>query len=549
MFTVTALAFSVLAVSTYHYFENSLSVVFQIGILLFTVIFIYILNQFFAAFLLKPLNQLQNHLAFIEQGNLKKQLELPKVLDEIAIADTSLHHEKQRQKVKIKIEQLKERFAAEFKVNQDALVNVGGLNVPELWSGSEMLTGNNDILKTFSQQNGVIATVFLKVGYELIRVATTLKDPSGKSAIGTSLGIFHPAYHDLIEGLEYSGPAQLFGNNYSTQYIPIKNDQNEVIAVLFIGLLQTQSKVQNQLIRMTTDLNTLTIKYDSLLMRVKNSSKISNETTGELGHNIEKTYQLSEQQKNKANQAVQIMEQMENQAQSLYENSIEASKLAQETDAESEHSKQIINRVLQMFQSFATYIEETNITVKQLVADCEKMSSITEVINQLTEQTNLLALNAAIEAARAGEHGRGFAVVADEVRSLAYRTNTSATEIMLNIDSVQSKAKNTADIMFKQKHEISKGVEQANDATNALATITQSVHDINRFNQINAEFSLEQSQLVQNMKSNTDIIAQLVEQVLQGNHDIERSAYKMSQISQQLTSITTQFQTGASSSE
>jgi len=184
---------------------------------------------------------------------------------------------------------------------------------------------------------------------------------------------------------------------------------------------------------------------------------------------------------------------------------------------------------------------------EQLVNDCSNMSTITEVINQLTEQTNLLALNAAIEAARAGEHGRGFAVVAEEVRSLATRTNDSATEILQNIISVQTKAKSTADIMSKQKNEIGKGVEHANQASTALEFITNSVHDIHKFNQVNASSSSEQSQLVDKMKSNTDLIANLVEQVLQGNNDIERSAFKISQISQQLTSITNQFQTGASS--
>jgi len=173
------------------------------------------------------------------------------------------------------------------------------------------------------------------------------------------------------------------------------------------------------------------------------------------------------------------------------------------------------------------------------------MSGITEVINQLTEQTNLLALNAAIEAARAGEYGRGFAVVADEVRSLANRTRESANDIMQNIDNVQTKAKNTAGIMSNQKVEISKGVESANIAGDALTFITDSVHEINEFNKTNAKYSSEQSELVNEVKLNTDLIAELVNQVLQGNHDIELSARKMSLISQQLNSITNQFQVGA----
>ena len=173
------------------------------------------------------------------------------------------------------------------------------------------------------------------------------------------------------------------------------------------------------------------------------------------------------------------------------------------------------------------------------------MSGITEVINQLTEQTNLLALNAAIEAARAGDYGRGFAVVADEVRSLASRTRESANDIMHNIKNVQDKVKTTADIMSKQEGEISKGVDSANVAGEALTIITKSVHEIYEYNKTNADYSSEQSELANEVKTSTDLIAELVNQVLQGNHDIEESARKISQISLQLNSITNQFQVGA----
>ncbi len=547
LFTGPMLLVSVIAVIAFQNIGNSLTSIYQVGILILALPIFYLFNKLIASYLLYPLNRFQTHLALVEQGNLKHQFELPDILNEIAMSDISHHHREQYVEVEKVIAKFKNLFTGGFKVNKDLSIKVGDINVPELWSGSELLCGNNHMLKDFSRQEGAIATVFLKVGYELIRVSTTLEDPNGNSAIGTSLGIFHPAYQDLIAGREYSGPAQLYGKNYSTKYVPIEDHHNEVIAALFIGLSPMKPKVKNQIIRMATDLNTLTVKYDSLLMRVKNSSKISNEATDELTLNIEKTYQLSEEQKAKSHIAVQAMEQMQIRSKSLFENSVEASKLAEETDTESTHSKQIINMVLEMFQSFTIYIEETNVVVEQLVNDCSNMSTITEVINQLTEQTNLLALNAAIEAARAGEHGRGFAVVAEEVRSLATRTNDSASEILQNIISVQTKAKSTADIMSKQKNEIGKGVEHANQASTALEFITNSVHDIHKFNQVNASSSSEQSQLVDKMKSNTDLIANLVEQVLKGNNDIERSALKISQISQQLTSITNQFQTGASS--
>ena len=425
------------------------------------------------------------------------------------------------------------------------MVDLGNTKVPELWSGSEQLSGNDKLLEKFTNETKAVVTIFLKVDLEFVRIATTLENSEGKRVIGTPLGIFHPAYQLLIEGRSYFGPAQLFGKNYSTEYTPVKDANGVVVAVLFVGMPPLKSEIQNQIISMAIKLNELIVKYESLLLRVMNSSKLSTESANELAINVERANKLSNDQKDKTDLAVMAMDEMYVRSKGLYENSVKASELAQEADAESKNSKQVIEMVLDMFRSFTTYIETTQSVVNNLVSDCEKMSGITEVINQLTEQTNLLALNAAIEAARAGEYGRGFAVVADEVRSLANRTRESSNDIMQTIHAVQKQANDTADIMHRQKEEVNKGVSTASKAGDALAVITNSVHEIKEYNKTNAQYSSEQSGLVNQVKSNTDLIAELVNQVLQGNEDIEHSARKMSQISQQLNSITNQFQVGA----
>jgi methyl-accepting chemotaxis protein len=543
--TITALFVSVSAVLAYKYFSDAFNLIQQIGLWLTVMVSAYLLNKLFAAYLVKPLNQLHEHLSLVEQGNLKHEFALPRILDEISEEDIYQHCEQQRIEVEKVSSQFQSLFNSNFKVNESSNVAVGNAVVPELWSGSEQLCGNSDLLEKFSQETRAVATVFLKVDHEFIRVATTLQNSEGERVIGTPLGIFHPAYQYLIEGREYFGPAQLFGKNYSTKYIPVRDHDRKVVAVLFVGIQPVESEVQNQIVRMAIKLNALIVKYEALLLRVKNASKLSSESADVLNANIEKNNDLSENQKAKTDLAVQIMEQMQIRSQGLYENSMQASKLAEEADVESMSSKQIIEMVLHMFKSFSNYVEETHAVVKNLVDDCDKMSGITEVINQLTEQTNLLALNAAIEAARAGEAGRGFAVVADEVRSLATRTKESANDIMNNIKNVQCQAKDTADIMVKQKEDLGRGVETAEMAGNALSIITDSVHEINDYNKTNANYSSEQSELVNEVKLNTDLIAELVNKVLQGNHEIERSAHKVSQISQQLNSITNQFQVGA----
>jgi len=539
--TGSALFVSVLAVLVYHHFSSSFTLILHIGLWILLLVVAYSLNKFFVAYVISPLDQLYDHLSLIEQGNLKHEYALPDVLDEIAEENMYQHKEQQRIEVNKMTKQFQALFPGGFSVNETAMVNIGNVSVPELRCGSVQLCGNNELLENFSKENNVQTTIFLKLESNFIRVATTLEDAEGKRVIGTPLGIFHPANESLMEGREYFGPAQLFGKNYTTQYIPMLGKNNEVVAVLFIGVEPAKSEIKNQIICMAVKLNSLIIKYESLLSRIKYSARLSGESVAELSANIEKTYHLAASQKKKTDMAVQIMEQMQIRSEGLYENSVKASSLAEKADGESVSSTQVINIVLQMFQQFSSHIDETHHDVNNLVEDCEKMGGITEVINQLTEQTNLLALNAAIEAARAGEAGRGFAVVADEVRSLANRTKNSANDIMKNIQDVQTKAKNTAEIMYKQKDEVSKGAEQASVASDALVVITDSVHEINDYNKRNADYSSEQSELVKEVKESTDIIAELVNQVLQGNQDIEESARKMSQISLQLNAITNQF--------
>lgn len=541
----TALLISGVAVLVYQLSGDSFNIILQIGFWIILSISAYCLNKVAVTYLIEPLDRLHDHLSLIEQGNLQHEFSLPTVLDEIAEADLYQHKEQQRIEVNELAKKFRGLFSSAFKIKKDTTINIGEVSVPELWSGSEQLCGNNEFLEKFAQETNAQVTIFLKQESDFIRVATTLKNSEGTRVIGSPLGIFHPAYTLLLEGRDYFGPAQLFGKNYTTQYSPMLDENNEVVAVLFIGLEPAQSEIKNQIICMAIKLNSLIVKYEGLLSRIKNSAKLSGESAQELSENIEKTYQLSESQKTKTDLAVQITEQMQVRAQSLYENSMQASKLADEADGESASSTQVISIVLHMFQQFSDYIDKTHKDVGSLVEDCEKMSGITEVINQLTEQTNLLALNAAIEAARAGEAGRGFAVVADEVRSLASRTRDSANDIMQNIQDVQNKAYQMAEIMFAEKEEVGKGVEQANVAGEALAIITNAVHEIRKCNKINADHSSEQSELVNEVKASTDLIAELVNQVLQGNQDIEESAQKVSQISLQLNAITNQFQVGA----
>ncbi|WP_227816226.1 methyl-accepting chemotaxis protein [Nitrogeniibacter aestuarii] len=508
---------------------------------------VWLFSFLIAGALLKPLDSLSEHLARVEMGDLQTPLRLPGSLQDRAEASVREYQQGLTRRLEAIAGDFQSMFKAPFTMKQDTQVQLGGLRVPELWSGSSQLSGNNQSLESFTARTGCPTTVFIKLGKEFVRVATTLQNAEGNKVVGTPLGIFHPAYAPLTEQREYVGPAQLFGRNYATKYTPIKDASGEVVAALFVGVHADGDVTGNQLVRMAIALSSLTGKYVRLLSRIKNSSGMSTDAAGKLGSNIEQTRQIVQNQQAQAVEAVQLMEQLQSRADKLYENSVQASELAARADAESTNNRATIDSVQAMFRSLTEYAEETLAVVHQLVEECEQMSGITEAINRLTEQTNLLALNAAIEAARAGEAGRGFAVVADEVRNLANQTKESAGGIMHNIQNVQAKAKATDQIMSKQRDQVTAGVAQVRQAGEAMTFITDFVHDISQYNKNNATFSSEQSDLVRHMKTNANALADMVSQIVQGNDDIEDSASRMGEISHQLNSIANQFRVGAAS--
>ena len=249
----------------------------------------------------------------------------------------------------------------------------------------------------------------------------------------------------------------------------------------------------------------------------------------------------SEEQKNQITMVATAVNEMATTIQDVASNTSTADSSARDARDETSVGLQVVEENIRITNTLSDEIERAADVIHALKADSESIGSVLDVIRGISEQTNLLALNAAIEAARAGEHGRGFAVVADEVRTLASRTQESTVEIQEMIERLQQGADSAVTVMGQGINTVGESVKQATQTGENLKSITAAVTNISDINTQIASAIEEQSAVAEEINKNVITVDNLAQRGDESSNNIALANDRLIQLAENLTNMVSKF--------
>lgn len=274
----------------------------------------------------------------------------------------------------------------------------------------------------------------------------------------------------------------------------------------------------------------------NIIRQVNDHSFEFTERSETLAQMIDKNTHTIQTQKQHTEQVTTAITEMARSVEEVAKNASQAASAANEADNQATEGYRVVSQSVTSITSLESEISQATNVVNQLERDVGNISGILDVIRNVSEQTNLLALNAAIEAARAGEHGRGFAVVADEVRTLASRTQSSTDEIQTMIEKLQSGAQEAVGAMMASHNMMGGSVQQATESGIALEAITQSVATINDMNSQIATASEQQSSVAEEINQSVAIINTISSNGVNAANETSQASHNLAELANNLKS-------------
>ena len=287
--------------------------------------------------------------------------------------------------------------------------------------------------------------------------------------------------------------------------------------------------------------NAFVDRVHKMVTQLTQTSSALSRTADNLADSSRTASQGTSNQRQEIAQVASAVSQMSSTVQEVANNVATAATDAGNADTEANEGKQVVAETMDAIRALAHDIQRASDVISQLQKESENIGSVLDVIRGIAEQTNLLALNAAIEAARAGEQGRGFAVVADEVRTLASRTQSSTEEIHAMIERLQHGARDAVSVMEQGRRQAERSVMQAERAGGALAEITRAVSVIKDMTNQIAVASREQSHVTAEINRSINSISQVANATADGSKLNLQHCQSMVDLAKSVDELVTQF--------
>ena len=297
----------------------------------------------------------------------------------------------------------------------------------------------------------------------------------------------------------------------------------------------------DELGELATSFNRFVDKIHGMVRQVTEMTGQLNGLVSEVSSQAQRSESAMERQRHETDQVATAINEMSAAAQEIAKSAQGASVAAQQTDEQGRTAKRVVDGSIRQIHALVDDIRKSGTSLDSLQQDVSSIVSVLGVIRSIAEQTNLLALNAAIEAARAGEAGRGFAVVADEVRALASRTQQSTQEIQGMIDRLQHGTQEAVSAMRRSSEAGDGTSTQANEAGLSLGTIGELIATINSMNAQIASAAEEQTAVAEEINRSVHQIAGAVESVADETRQSAQTSRSLAELGSRLGGLVGQF--------
>jgi methyl-accepting chemotaxis protein len=301
---------------------------------------------------------------------------------------------------------------------------------------------------------------------------------------------------------------------------------------------------QDEIGKASLALNTMKNNLREVIQSIAETAGHVASASEELSSSATLQAQGAENQTSQTSQVATSMQEMSSAVVQVSENSNRAADASRQAAETARHGGSIVEETLNKMHVISDSVSSTAKKIEELGKSSDQIGRIAAVIDDIADQTNLLALNAAIEAARAGEQGRGFAVVADEVRKLAERTTTATGEIAQMIKTIQEETKAAVIAMEQGTKEVKEGVQRTGEAGDALKQIIQMSEHVGEMITQIAAAATQQSTASEEVNSNMDQIAKLAKEASDGSQQSAKACQDLSNLALHLQEMVSKFELG-----